>query len=625
MEPGSTGCALTTTIDFTDDDAKGAAAAAPELETAGKLLTHEDAAHEKRNWVRLTYECNDNCIFCLDSDTHDGEMRGPEEVKAQILDGRRKGAERLILSGGEPTIHPRFVDFVRLGRLAGYPWIQTVTNGRMFRYREFLKRSVDAGLNEITFSIHGHNAKIHDALVGVKGAFEQEVEGLRHALDDGRVVVNIDVCVNRGNVRHIDALIRTFYEMGVKEYDLLHVIPFGRAYTDGRDTLFYDLDEMTPQLREAFAWSKRPDVHLWLNRFPVPHCEGFEELIQDPYKLNDEIRGRREEYGKWIREGVALDCREPTRCGYCYLEDVCDTFEGVFHRVTRERRFETLRIDTEWEAKQGPVFGGDPASSRRSKDEHRHLPLHGRAEPIEYLSLEQMVRASGIHRLRIVAPSITALPALLERFPEIEALELELEDYRGLASALEDGALGARRLLSCLARTEAQAEELLAIDVPFEVVVALRAGTRDWLLERGAAHRDRLAIRQLSWERLSESQTEDVDLPAFFSSFEPHVPVEGVPACVLGRMPRTSGEVLDAAMLLPSGELEIFRYVQRYVLDHYHCKSLRCAECVHAAGCRGMHVNYIRAHGFSAMQPIVADASLPEAAAPLVCAPPEAE
>ena len=82
---------------------------------AAKIAEHEEAAHEKRNWVRLTFDCNDHCVFCLDSHTHTGEMRARDEVKQQILDGRRKGATRLILSGGEPTIHPSYVDFVRLG------------------------------------------------------------------------------------------------------------------------------------------------------------------------------------------------------------------------------------------------------------------------------------------------------------------------------------------------------------------------------------------------------------------------------------------------------------------------------------------------------------------------------
>src|SRR5688572_27215588 len=175
-----------------------------------KVAQHEDAAHEKRNWVRLTFDCNNRCIFCLDSDTHDGEIRDRDEVKAQILDGRAKGATRLILSGGEPTIHPNYVDFIKLGARAGYRKIQTVTNGRMFAYQDFLDKCIGAGLSEITFSLHGPNARIHDALVGVKGAWEHETAGLKRALADGRPVVNVDIVINRANVRHLKEMLDLF-------------------------------------------------------------------------------------------------------------------------------------------------------------------------------------------------------------------------------------------------------------------------------------------------------------------------------------------------------------------------------------------------------------------------------
>lgn len=601
-------------------------------EGMGKTDEHEDAAHQKRNWVRLTYDCNDNCIFCLDSDSHDGEIRGVEEVKEQILDGRRKGAERLILSGGEPTIHPRFLDFVKLGRMAGYAKVQTVTNGRMFRYKPFITKCIDAGLQEITFSIHGHNAKIHDALVGVKGAFEQEVEGLKNALADGRPIINIDVCVNRGNVKTLNDLIQTFYDMGVKEYDLLHVIPFGRAYTDGRDTLFYDLDEQQHHLTKAFEWSRRPDMHIWLNRFPVRHLEGFEELIQDPYKLNDEIRGRKEEYGNWIETGERLDCREPTRCGYCYLKQVCDTFEGVHTAVTETRRYDAIRVDTQWESAQQPVFGGDPATARRAAKEaaaraadaagegppehdgRLRLPLFGnQREPIEYLSLPALAETSGAETLIFVAPTVASLEAELTRFEMLTQVALELDDYGDLGEALaDDGTLCGRRLISCYARTKAQADALFAIEGDFEVIVALTKDNEPWLLERQSGAR--LALRQLTWERMSESRDGDLDLHAFFGRFELDVPLEGVPACVSGRAPRPAPETLDTAMTSDDGKLEIFRFIKRYILAHYMTKSLRCNDCAHEASCQGMHVNYIRAHGFEVMRPIAKGLAAPEAA-----------
>src|SRR5205085_4570068 len=112
---------------------------------------------------------------------------------------------------------------------AGYAKIQTVTNGRLFQYQDYLDRCLEAGLTEITFSLHGPNPRIHDALVGVKGAFEHETAGMRRALDDGRPVVNVDIVINKANVKHLTTMLDLCISWGVREFDLLQVVPFGRA------------------------------------------------------------------------------------------------------------------------------------------------------------------------------------------------------------------------------------------------------------------------------------------------------------------------------------------------------------------------------------------------------------
>src|SRR5690606_35047792 len=152
---------------------------------------------------------------------------------------------------------------------------------------------------------------------GVKGAFEQESAGLKRALADGRPIVTVDIVIHRGDVKVLPEMLETFYSWGVREFDLLQVVPFGRAFTEGRDTLFYDLEDAAPSIPAALEFSKRPDVHVWFNSFPPPHLEGFEHLIQDPYKLNDEVRGRKEEFEKQLEHGEPLDCRDPRRCRYC--------------------------------------------------------------------------------------------------------------------------------------------------------------------------------------------------------------------------------------------------------------------------------------------------------------------
>lgn len=593
-----------------------------------KIEEHEQAAHQKRNWVRLTFDCNDHCVFCLDAHAHNGTNRDRNEVKEQILDGRRKGAQRLILSGGEPTIHPNYVDFIRLGALAGYEKVQTVTNGRMFAYREFLTRCLDAGLGEITFSIHGPNARIHDALVGSKGAFEQEVQGLKYALADGRPIINIDVCVNRGNVKQLPALLKKFTDMGVLEYDLLHVIPFGNAYTQGKETLFYDLEEMRPYLLEAFAYSKRPDVHIWLNRFPPQHLEGYEHLIQDPYKLNDEVRGRKEEYGLLLEEGEPLDCRSPHRCKFCYMEPLCDTLDEVRDTV-KQRAFDVVRVDTTFEALMPEVYGGDPASrqrseSRKSQEEQEaaasqqearqsrvRLPLFSSGDKPTYVPPAELAKQAGAQTLWVLAGTVADAIDTAASYPMLAEIDLELASLAGLQEAMspgehpEEAMLAGKRVARVRAQTVDGAKELLADPYNYEVMVLLSKQTAPWLLSLDSVS-PRLAILLPTYERLTDSQRHDVDAKDFFEKFaHAQVPVEGVPNCVLGREGRARPTMLDTSMMLPNGHLEIFHYARRYIVDRFWTKSLRCKTCVYNENCRGSHINYVRAHGYGQMQPVL--------------------
>ncbi len=574
-----------------------------------RVTQHEDAAHEKRNWVRLTFACNDHCVFCLDSDTHDGQMRDADEVKRQILDGRKKGATRLILSGGEPTIHPKYVDFVKLGKLAGYRKVQTVTNGRLFSYPEFLTACIDAGLNEITFSIHGPNARVHDALVGTKGAYEQEMKGLRGALASGRVIVNVDIVINRGNVKVLPEMLDGLYAEGVREFDLLQVVPFGRAFTAGKDILFYDLEDAAPYLQRALAFSKRPDVHVWLNRFPPQHLEGFEHLIQDPYKLNDEVRGRRDEFTRQLDIGEKLDCRDPGRCKYCYLQKLCDTLEDV-QTATLTPAYEAVRVDAAWEAKQPAAFGGDPASAKKAK---RGLPVVG-TSTAKKRTPEELSAGAGV--LVIEATDVAAARAQLGTFAGIPTVALFVEDTTGLADAVKDGTLDGRTLARVTVRKPDDAAALLAEDTAFEIEVLLSRFTGDWLLALPALPA-RLALRQPTYERLTEAADHDLDLPSFFAQFRSahpatEIPVRGVPACILGREPAPLPTTLDTTMMTPEGSLEIFRYTRRFILDHYRTKSLRCGHCAHTSTCAGLHINQVRAHGYAWMQPVTAGAAAAE-------------
>ncbi|MCA9708420.1 MAG: hypothetical protein KDK70_21400, partial [Myxococcales bacterium] len=248
---------------------------------------------------------------------------------------------------------------------------------------------------------------------------------------------------------------------------------------------------------------------------------------------------------------------------------------------------------------EGPAQGPSAGAGRGP----RRLPLWSPRSPV-YVPLPELVAQARARTLWVVAPDLAAARVVVDELPTVEALELELGDYAGLAEALdEQGRLWGRRLVACRVRDAPSAQALLELPFGFEVCVELRTDTVAWLRTLTSVPA-RLALVQPTHERLTESAAHDVDLRAFFASFTHAMPVEGVPACVLGRSPRQPPATLDAAMLDDAGRLEIFRYARRYVRDGFFTKSLRCAACRHASTCRGLHINYVRAHGYGVMQPV---------------------
>jgi MoaA/NifB/PqqE/SkfB family radical SAM enzyme len=287
-----------------------------------KFVERNKAAETPKHWVRLTYLCNNNCVFCLDKQNQKGKLVPFKEIEKELKGGRKSGINKLILSGGEPTVHPDFLKIVKFAKDIGYKEIQTITNGRLFAYKNFLDQAVANGLTETTFSIHGHTKELYEKQSGIKNSFEQALTGLTNSLNNKNLIVNIDIVINKINYRYLDKILRFFTNLGVKEFDLLQIIPFGAAWQN-KNKVFYNLKKAAPYFKKAFSLqNKYPNIYIWTNRLPAQYLEGFEELIQHPIKLFDEIRGREKILKNFIKKNKLMNCYG-AQCKYCFLNNFC--------------------------------------------------------------------------------------------------------------------------------------------------------------------------------------------------------------------------------------------------------------------------------------------------------------
>jgi MoaA/NifB/PqqE/SkfB family radical SAM enzyme len=153
--------------------------------------------------VRINFHCNQACHFCFVS-TH---LPSATEaaVTAAIVEGARRG-EIIVLSGGEPTLNPRLVEYVQLAKREGAFAVEIQTNALHLATPGRARRLAEAGVDEALVSLHGSRAEISDAITHAPGTWAKTVAGL-----DELVRTPIDVRVNfvfcRDNLHDFPALV----------------------------------------------------------------------------------------------------------------------------------------------------------------------------------------------------------------------------------------------------------------------------------------------------------------------------------------------------------------------------------------------------------------------------------
>src|SRR5262249_38934773 len=101
--------------------------------------------HEQNNSapvIEITNICNLDCPICF-ADNHHDYLMSDEELERclDILDASDSDVDILVLTGGEPTAHPRLIDFIeRAYKRPRIPRVAIATNGILLAKKEEIVR-----------------------------------------------------------------------------------------------------------------------------------------------------------------------------------------------------------------------------------------------------------------------------------------------------------------------------------------------------------------------------------------------------------------------------------------------------------------------------------------------------
>jgi len=164
----------------------------------------------------LTDRCNSRCITC-DYWKYGQTNLSLESARRLAPQLKDLGTQAVLLSGGEPLLHPRWVDVART--LQGViPRLWLLTAG--LALHKHASPAVEL-CERITISLDGATPETYRAIRGVD-AFDAVCAGIRAVVERG-AHVTLRTTVQRGNYRELPALVRLARESGVRQISFLAV------------------------------------------------------------------------------------------------------------------------------------------------------------------------------------------------------------------------------------------------------------------------------------------------------------------------------------------------------------------------------------------------------------------
>ena len=131
--------------------------------------------------LELTEQCNLTCSFCYNSQKP--VVSGiSERIINRLVD---EGVLEIVLTGGEPMLHPRFEELLKLC-CANFAKVMVQTNGTYIT-KEWAKMFSKIGVYGVNISLHGPE-RIHEELTKAEGSFDKAFAGLKNIVYESRDV-----------------------------------------------------------------------------------------------------------------------------------------------------------------------------------------------------------------------------------------------------------------------------------------------------------------------------------------------------------------------------------------------------------------------------------------------------
>ncbi|MDE6380921.1 MAG: radical SAM protein [Muribaculaceae bacterium] len=190
--------------------------------------------------------CNLRCRMCYLSapgykvvDSPEKALMTPETLQYVADTFFPRALKLQIGCSTEPTLFRGLDELIRIAKSKGVPYISLTTNGQLLT-ADSLRRMIDAGLNEITLSVHGFDKEIYEDLM--RGANFERFLGLMASLreikkEHPEFKVRVNYVINADNILSLKKMYDVF---GGLRPDVLQLRPIQKLGESSYDNFSHE-------------------------------------------------------------------------------------------------------------------------------------------------------------------------------------------------------------------------------------------------------------------------------------------------------------------------------------------------------------------------------------------------
>jgi MoaA/NifB/PqqE/SkfB family radical SAM enzyme len=150
-------------------------------------------------YIQVVRHCNHFCGFCSNPTTP--YVHTFDTMKVLVDDFVRRNYFGVILTGGEPTLHPELPKIAAYASEQGLH-VRMITNGTRLADPDFARAVAEAGVKIAHVSVYSVRPDVEEVLRGTPGTLEKAFAAVRNAHEYG-IEININCVINKLNADHL--------------------------------------------------------------------------------------------------------------------------------------------------------------------------------------------------------------------------------------------------------------------------------------------------------------------------------------------------------------------------------------------------------------------------------------